>query len=99
MKTEPYIHLQDNEQAGVGVCGCRLDANQNPAFYQCALHKTAPELLKLCEDFISAFAEADSDVDGEINGCDAVDWISENYEKFKSCVLKARGRILCAGIF
>jgi hypothetical protein len=50
----------------------------------------SPELLACVQAFVRRFGAA-VECDEEINGADAVDWISENMPEFKNALKKARG--------
>jgi len=50
-KPIPYIWSQDSEGRAKADCGCTLEDSYEgyPAFWQCPLHKAAPELLEACK--------------------------------------------------
>ncbi len=55
-ESSPFIWLNDGEQEGIAVCGCRLhhtpdnEAYDNPAFTMCPTHAAAPDLLEALKE-------------------------------------------------
>jgi len=50
----------------------------------------SPDLFGCVAAFVGRFGVA-VECDKDINGCDAVDWISKNMAEFKNALRKARG--------
>jgi len=62
----------------------------NSVFENARLIAAAPELFECVAGFVRRFGAA-VECDEEINGCDAVDWISKNMREFRNALKKARG--------
>jgi hypothetical protein len=68
-------------------CECRLEGAN---FIFCPLYSAASNLLSCVAAFVGEFG-FDVECDEEIDGCDAVDWISQNMHEFKNAMKKAKG--------
>lgn len=62
----------------------------DPKCPACKAEQAAPELFDCVSGFVRRFS-AQVELDEEINGADAVEWIAENMPAFRTAYKKARG--------